>query len=118
LAHLKILCDEIFGESNYLANFTIKVRHEDRILKGDKDFHEVVEYMLLYRKSWGFKPLKRQYDNTSIKDYIYEVTELAKPKQVTFGNKTAWVFKPGQFEVVKSEADIRKLKKDKHSRIN
>ena len=65
LAHLKIICDEIFGEPNYLANFTIKVRHEDRILKGDKDFHEVVEYMLLYRKSWGFKPLKRQRDNTS-----------------------------------------------------
>jgi len=111
LAHLKIICDEIFGEQNYLANFTIKVRHEDRILKGDKDFHEVVEYLLLYRKSWGFKPLKRQRDNTSNEEYLYEIKELAKPKQIKFGNKTALVFKPGQYEIIKGDADISKLKK-------
>lgn len=111
LAHLKIICDEIFGEPNYLTSFTIKVRHEDRILKGDKDFHEVVEYLLLYRKSWDFKPQKRQRDNTSNDDYVYEIKELAKPKQVKFGNKTALVFKPGQYEIVKGEADIGKVKK-------
>lgn len=36
-AQLKMLCDHIFLESNYLTTFTVKVRHEDRILKGDKD---------------------------------------------------------------------------------
>lgn len=111
LAHLKIICDEIFGEQNYLANFTIKVRHEDRILKGDKDFHEVVEYLLLYRKSWTFKPHKRKRDNTSNEDYIYEIKELVKPKQVKFGSKLAWAFKPGQYEIVKSTANIHKVKK-------
>jgi len=110
-AHLKIICDEVFGEQNYLANFTIKVRHEDRILKGDKDFHEVVEYLLLYRKSWDFKPLKRQRDNTSNDNYVYEIKELAKPKEVKFGNKTALVLKPGQYEIIKSDADVSKLKK-------
>lgn len=110
-AHLKIICDEIFGEQNYLANFTIKVRHEDRILKGDKDFHEVVEYLLLYRKSWDFKPLKRQRDNTSNDEYMYEIKELTKPKEVKFGNKVAYLFKPGQYEIIKIEADISNLKK-------
>ena len=38
-AQLKLLCDRIFLESNYLTTFTVKVRHEDRILKGDKDYH-------------------------------------------------------------------------------
>jgi adenine-specific DNA-methyltransferase len=110
-AHLKIICDEVFGESNYMVNFTIKVRHEDRILKGDKDFHEVVEYLLLYRKSSAFQPFKRKRDNTSNEEYVYEVKELGKPKKVKFGNKTVEMFKPGQFEIIKSEASINKLKK-------
>ena len=112
-AHLKILCDEIFGEANYLVNFTIKVRHEDRILKGDKDFHEVVEYLLLYRKSSSFKPQKRKRDNTSNEEYIYGVKELAsKPKEVKFGNKVVQVFKPGQYEIIKikpSESGLKKI---------
>ena len=112
LAHLKILCDEIFGEENYLVNFTIKVRHEDRILKGDKDFHEVVEYLLLYRKSASFKPLKRKRDNTSNEEYVYEVKELIlKPKEVKFGSKTVQLFKPGQYEIVKMPSGKNLLKK-------
>lgn len=112
-AHLKVLCDEIFGETNYLTTFTIKVRHEDRILKGDKDFHEVVEYLLLYRKSEEFKPLKRQKDNTSISEYVYEVKELIKKPNVMIelGNKKVEVFKPGEFEIVKGEPSESKLKK-------
>lgn len=111
-AHLKVLCDDLFGEANYLTTFTIKVRHEDRILKGDKDFHEVVEYLLLYRRSDKFKPFKRQKDNTSISEYIYEINELTKnPKIIEFGNKKVEVFKPGDYEVVKGNPDGSKLKK-------
>ena len=43
---LRLICDEIFGHKNYMTTFSVKVRHEDRILKGDKDYHEVMEYML------------------------------------------------------------------------
>ncbi len=112
LAQLKILCDEIFDESNYLTTFTIKVRHEDRILKGDKDFHEVVEYLLLYRRSNEFKPLKRQKDNTSMAAYIYEVKELGKkPKILEIANKRVEVFKPGDYVIEKGEPSEHKLKK-------
>ncbi len=65
-AQIKLLCDKIFGDKNYLTAFTIKVRHEDRILKGDKDYHEVVEYLYLYQKTNKFKPIKRIQDNTTI----------------------------------------------------
>jgi adenine specific DNA methylase Mod len=112
LAQLKLLCDEIFGDSNYLTTFTIKVRHEDRILKGDKDFHEVVEYLLLYRKSNLFHPYKRKKDNTSNKDYIYEIKELIKSyDKVIMGDKTVTIFKPGQYEIIKKEASENYLKK-------
>lgn len=112
LSQLKILCDEIYGEDNYLATFTIKVRHEDRILKGDKDFHEVVEYLLLYRRSEDFKPLKRQKDNTSIEDYVYEVKELTdNPKTTKMGSKKVDIFSPDEYEIIKGDPSNDKFKK-------
>jgi adenine-specific DNA-methyltransferase len=112
LAQLKMLCDEIFSPSNYLAMFTIKVRHEERILKGDKDFHEVVEYLLMYRATSAYKTVKKIYDNTSNAEYVYEIKELVSSNQkMMFGKKEAEVFKPGEFEIIKHEPDESLLKK-------
>lgn len=109
---LKLLCDEVFGENNYLTTFTVKVRHEDRILKGDKDFHEVVEYLLLYRKTFDYKPQKREQDNTSIDNYIYLIKEKTKkPKKIKFGNKEVEYFSPDQYEVIKTVPSKDSLKK-------
>jgi len=112
LAQLKLLCDEIFLPSNYLAMFTIKVRHEERILTGDKDFHEVVEYLLMYRNSAAYKTVKKVYDNTSNDDYVYEVIELKPASQkMQFGKKLVEVFAPGEYEINKVEANPSRLKK-------
>ena len=112
-AQLKLLCDSIFGESNYLTTFTIKVRHEDRILKGDKDYHEVVEYLLLYRKSKDFKTIKRQKDNTSIDEYIYSVIEKTKePQEQIIGGKKVWIFHPCEYQITKHKTpSSNRLKK-------
>jgi len=109
---LKLLCDEIFRPNNYLTTFTIKVRHEDRILKGDKDFHEVVEYLLLYRKSEKHITTKRIKDNTSIEEYVYEIEELVKnPETIQMGSKIVKVLKPGEYRILKKEPAMSRLKK-------
>jgi 16S rRNA G966 N2-methylase RsmD len=109
---LKLLCDAIFGPSNYMSTFTIKVRHEERILKGDKDFHEVVEYLLMYRKTQEYITTKRIRDNTSNQEYVYEIQELIKkPKHIELGSKKVFVFKPGQYKIIKGAPDEKKLKK-------
>jgi len=112
LFNLKYICDEVFGFDNYLTTFTIKVRHEDRILKGDKDFHEVVEYLLMYRCSKKFAIVKRVLDNTSVSEYVYTIEELNRnPEKITLGNKIVWVFKPKEFRVMKNEPNEKYLKK-------
>lgn len=111
-AQLKLLCDQIFNPENYLAMFTIKVRHEERILKGDKDFHEVVEYLLMYRASSEYKTVKKIYDNTSLDEYVYQIVEKTKrPKTIKLGNKTVEVFSPQEYEVVKVSSNANNLKK-------
>lgn len=109
---LKFLCDEIFDISNYQMTCTIKVRHEDRILKGDKDYHEVTEYLLFYAKSDHYKPFKKLKDNTSIEDYIYSIQELSdKPELIELGSKQVEVFKPSEYRINKSEPSEDKFKK-------
>ena len=111
-ASLKLLCDKIFQESNYLTTFTVKVRHEDRILKGDKDFHETTEQLLLYRKTNKFKTIKRLQDNTSIAKYVYFIEELIdNPEKIQFGNKEVEVFKPNEYKVHKTNPSIDNLQK-------
>lgn len=109
---LKLLCDEIFGEDNYLTTFAVKVRHENRILKGDKDFHEVFEYLLFYRKSTKHKTSKRVFDNSSNDDYVWTIKELEAPKEtIQMGNKTVSVFAPEQYELQSGEPSSKKFKK-------
>lgn len=111
-ASLKLLCDKIFQESNYLTTFTVKVRHEDRILKGDKDFHETTEQLLLYRKSKKFNTIKRLQDNTSISKYVYKIEELIEnPERITFGKKEVEIFKPNEYKIIKTEPAIENLQK-------
>ena len=111
-ASLKLLCDKIFQESNYLTTFTIKVRHEDRILKGDKDFHETTEQLLLYRKSNKFKTIKRIQDNTSISKYVYKIEELTdNPEKIMFGDKEAEIFKPDEYRIIKTKPSKNNLQK-------
>lgn len=111
LFNLKLLCNEIFGANNYMACFTIKVRHEDRILKGDKDFHEVVEYLLMYRKSNKFKTIKRIQDNTSNDKYRYKVIEKGQPQSINFGGIITQVFKPDDYDIQEHEPSEKLLKR-------
>ena len=108
---LKLVCDEIFGEENYLTTFSVKVRHENRILKGDKDFHEVMEYLLLYRRSKAFRAAGRAASG-GIRDYVWLVEELECPSEtVAMGAKQVQLFRAGQYRITKQEAGRTLLKR-------
>ena len=81
LFNLKLLLDVAMGSRNYLTTLTVKVRHDDRILTGDKDVHEVTEQLLVYRNSDDFVPTKRVLDNTSNDEYRWQVTEIVPSKR-------------------------------------
>jgi adenine-specific DNA-methyltransferase len=111
LFNFKIILDQIYSPENYLTSTTIKLRHEDRILKGDKDFHEVTESLLVYRTSENHIPGKRVVDNSSIEDYIYQIRELIKsPQIVEKGGKKVEIFKENEYEILKTEPSENNLK--------
>ena len=100
LFNSKCLLDNMFAK--YLTTFSVKVRHEDRILKGDKDFHEVYESLLMYAYSENFKPLKRQKDNSSDADYLYTIEVDERPDEILdLGNKDVEAYAPGHYKIIK-----------------
>ena len=103
--NLRKLCDDVFGMDNFLTQIVVKLRHENRILKGDKDFHEVCEYCLVYRKTNEYKQTKRVEDNTSIDKYLYEIKLKSAPLEVIeLDGKLVEVYTPEMYEEIKHES--------------
>lgn len=113
LFNLKLLLDKTMESDNYLTTITVKVRHDDRILTGDKDIHEVTEQLLVYRNSDDFSPIRRIVDNTSIEDYKWNVTELVKSeKTLELGNKSVTLFSPQEYSLKSVKPSKANLKKE------
>lgn len=112
-AYLKVIADEIFGRNNFITTFSVKVRHSERMLKGDKDIHDVVEYVHMYQKSNKFKISKRIKDSDSdeYNGYEYYVEELAPGREVKLGNKICKIFSEGEYRIIRSEPGKKGFKK-------
>lgn len=109
-AYLKVLMDEIFGANNFVVTFHILVRHPDRSLTADKEFNDVVEYVLLYSKSPTYSLPKRIKEKTN-DDYVLSIHIKEEPSDVIVRDeKEIEVYLPSQYEIVKGEPSSEKLK--------
>lgn len=111
ISNLKKICDEIFGEINYLQNFHMQVRYCNKSLNEDNDFQPVMEYVLLYAKdSSKFIPNKPS-EHYDMSKFIYSINELTNGQIINIGNKKVTIFKDGEWEIKKhSEGKIGLLK--------
>ena len=77
-AYLKVLCDEIFGRSNYLNTISVKMKNIAGASGGgeDKRLKKNVEYILSYTKNYdNFKWLRNAYSYTEIYDLVTKYRE-------------------------------------------
>jgi adenine-specific DNA-methyltransferase len=113
-AYLKVLCDEIFGRSNFISTFSIKVRHSDRMLKGDKDIHDVVENIHFYQKTNEFKIKKRSKNETEediLREYIWDIVTLSEGVPIMLAGRECVLYPQGHYELVKKNPNALNLKK-------
>ena len=108
-AYLQVLLDEIYP-GGYICTFNILVRHPDRILKGDKDFHDVIEYLMVYAKERENKIGKLEVES-SLDQYVYEIEELVEGDIINVGEKKIVYFRPGEYRILKKSPDKSRLKK-------
>ena len=108
--YLKVVLDEIFGRSNYLTTFYIRVRYPGKTLKSDMDFHKEIEQVLIYRKSSEATP-NFDYDEVGYDKFIYAIEEFGKGKEITLGGKRVEIFNKGEYKIIKkTEGDEYGLK--------
>ena len=105
-ASLRLLCDEIFGESNYEKTDYIQVRYPDKTLKSDMKYHKEIEQVLVYKKSDEAKPyIKPQEYN--YEKFIYSIEELTTGTEMELGGKQVILFKDGEYRIAKHDAGFK-----------
>lgn len=70
-AYLKVLCDEVFGRNNFIANISCKVKAPSGVASNAQPFFDCSEYILCYSKT-------NTYDFETIKLDSYIVDQNAK----------------------------------------
>lgn len=97
--YLKVLLDEIFGRSNYLATLYFRVRYATKTLKQDMDFHREIEYVHVYRKSHLAKPYKSEI-TAGFDKFCYYIKTIGKPiKELMLGGKRVEVFENDSYVI-------------------
>lgn len=90
ITNLKKICDEVFGEENFVE----KITWNKRIPKNDKGVGNIHEYILLYAKDASLKP-----EFTMRKDGLDDIYDLVKK------------LKKNRTPIVEAEGEIKKLYK-------
>lgn len=97
-AYLRVLMDAMFEK--HLCDFNIQVRHPDRSLTGDKEFNDVIEYILLYsnnkNKKMPYKEVAKTIDDYTIQ---IDIKNGALPESIQCGDKIVEIFTPDKYEI-------------------
>ena len=111
-SQLKLLCDEIFGEKNFMSNISIQVRYAGKSLNEGKPFKPLMEQILVYAKNSNlYEPNrpKKQYTNDK---FIYEIVEIGVGTETVVKNQKVEVFKKGEWKIVKHGVGDNSLLKE------
>ena len=91
--------------------FSIKVRHEERILRKDIKYQDVIEYLIQLNPL--FNPSRIMgASNDGLKDYIYEVKETSDPDEILeIGGYKIEKFFVGHYVINRTEPCEKSLKR-------
>jgi len=107
--YLKVLMDEVFGRTNYLATLYVQVRYAEKTLKQDMDFHKQVEQIHVYRRAFGARPVLEKKESGFAK-FRWAIKEHKAGKATVLGGKKAIVFAKGEWSLSESDGHIDGLK--------
>lgn len=98
-AYLRVLMDSLFEK--HLCDFNIQVRHPERSLTGDKEFNDVIEYVLIYTKNIN-KKMPYKEEAKTVDEYTIQINikEGITPDLIMCGDKEVEVYTPEKYEVI------------------
>jgi adenine-specific DNA-methyltransferase len=100
LFNLKPMLDGIFGSDCFVGVFPVKIRHKDRQLMINATFHDLFEYLLIYRKKRTTRFFTTQKTPRSDK-FIYTIRVFSSPSEERIiKGKRVEIYLPEQYEIV------------------
>jgi adenine-specific DNA-methyltransferase len=104
-AQLKLLCDEIFGESNFVTPIYVQVRYPGKTLVEDMDVQKIIEMVYVYAKS-NKATLNKEKEDYNFDKFCWSIKETSKPfKTLTFGGKKVELFREGTYKIAEVAPD-------------
>lgn len=109
-AYLKILMKDMF--KNHLCDFNIQVRHPDRALTGDKEYNDIIEYVLIFSNDTTKKmPFVEVVKDVNEYNINIKIKEGSIPNIIKCGTKNVEVYTPEMYEVERKEPNNTLYKK-------
>ena len=108
-SQLKLLCDEIFGESNLILCLHVQVRYPGKTLVEDSSVQKLLEYVYVYGKT-DKSMLNQEEIKYSLDKFIWKIKEKGKLKTIEIGGKRVDIFSKDDYEIIESNASVNNLK--------
>ncbi len=103
LFNLKSLIDEVFSAERFVGLFPVKIRHSKRQLMINATYHDVFEYLLIYRKhrSARFETTRKP---PRMEKFNHRIELLdPRPQRQELNGKRVEIYQPGQYAVSQCE---------------
>jgi len=101
LFRLKPLVDEVFGAERFVGLFPVKIRHAQRQLMINATFHDLFEYLLIYRRDRKNR-FHTQRQQPRLEKFCYHIEPLtAKPDRCELGGKQVEIHRPGEYQITR-----------------
>lgn len=101
LFNLKGVIDSVFGSDCFIGLFPIKIRHKDRQLMINATFHDVYEYLLIYRKEKTTR-FFCDYKVADLKKFVYKINIIDNNPEVTeIAGKRVEIYNCEQYSIEK-----------------
>lgn len=112
IAQLKLLCDDIFNETNRISIHHIQVRYAEKSLADGKSVKPVMEYVLVYAKDYSQFKINLPKEEYTDASFIYEIKEISSGTTIKHKDNTEIkVFNPNEWIIEKKEqSNINLLK--------
>ena len=108
---LKNILDNVFQGNGFIGLFPIKIRHIERQLMINATYHDVYEYLLIYRKNKSTR-FKSKYKPPKLEKFIYKIKILDnKPVKKELGRKKVEIYDKNQYEIIKDKPSMNNLRR-------
>ncbi|MCK4730411.1 MAG: site-specific DNA-methyltransferase [Candidatus Aenigmarchaeota archaeon] len=108
---LKNILDEVFNKESFVGIFPIKIRHHERQLMINATFHDVYEYLLIYRKNKTTRFINKM-GKPRMEKFIYKIKiKEDKPIVKNVGGKKIEIYETNQYEIIKDKPSMKNFRR-------